>query len=258
MLRRWRQARAASQHELALACGVSQRHISFLETGRSRPSRGMVLHLGSVLSVPLERQNAMLLAAGFAPVYQRRPLDASEMDPVSRAIDALLEGQEPYPAIVVDAAYRILRANAALGRLLGFLLGFDAVAAAPDAPLNAAEMVMRPDGLRPVIENWAEVATWLIRRLRAEAMLEERDGRLGPLLERLLAYPDVAGFESAGQPEAELPPTLALRFRKGDSRLALFSVIATVGTPLDVSLQDVRVELFFPADEGTRAWFAGA
>lgn len=254
MLGDWRRLRGASQLELALACGVSQRHVSFLETGRSRPSRGMVLHLATVLEVPLDRQNAMLLAAGFAPVYGSRSLDAPEMRPIAGAIEHILDGQEPYPAIVVDRAYRILRANGALGTLVGFLIGAERAEAVAAGPSNAVELVLREDGLRPVLENWREVGTWLIRRLRAEAMLEGGEKEIGDLLDRVLELPDVAGLDRAAPIAEELPPTLALRFRKGDATLSFFSVVATVGTPLDVSLQNLRLELFFPADAATEAW----
>jgi transcriptional regulator with XRE-family HTH domain len=255
MLREWRRARGASQLELALACGVSQRHLSFLETGRSRPSRGMVIHLASVLDVPLHQQNALLLAAGFAPVYRERPLDAPEMRPVDRAIDHMLDRQEPYPAILVNEAYDILRGNRGLAALLGFLLGPATVAAASGPPMNAVEMVLRADGLRPFLENRDEVGAWLIRRLRAEAMLRGNDDKIGAVLDRVLRLPDVAGLDRAGPIDRGFPPTLALRFRKGNIRLSLFSVIATVGTPLDISLQDLRLELFFPGDDETAAWF---
>lgn len=192
MLREWRRARGPSQLELALTCGLSQRHLSFLETGRSRPSRGMVLHLASVLDVPLDQQNAMLLAAGFAPFYQKRPLDSPEMQAVDSAIGHALCRQEPYPGMLVDGAYNIHRANDALPRLLGFLLGPDAAA---QAPPNAVETVLHPGGLRAVMENWEEVGTWLIRRLRAEAMLETNEHNIGALLERMLQLPGVAAME---------------------------------------------------------------
>lgn len=260
MLRQWRRARGASQLELALHCGLSQRHLSFLESGRSRPSRGMVLHLASALNVPLRQQNAMLLSAGFAPVYKERALDAPDMRPVEQAITHALRQQEPYPAIVVDGYYNILRANGGLGALLGLLLGAEAsgddTAAAARSPINAVEIVLQPGGLRPWIENWEEVAAWLLRRLRAEALLEgaNRDG--AALLERVLALPGIAKIADAGAAGEDLPPTLVVRFRKNGTRLALFSMIATIGTPLDVSLQNLRLELFFPADEATAAWFA--
>lgn len=254
MLREWRRARGASQLDLALTCGLSQRHLSFLESGRSRPSRGMVLHLASALGVPLRQQNAMLLSAGFAPAYKERPLDAPDMRPVEQALDHALRQQEPYPAIAVDGAYNILRANRALGSFLTWLTGHAPSPA--DAPLNAVEIVMHPDRLRPLIENWEEVAVWLIRRLRAETMLEGAGAEAKALLARMLALPGVAQIAQVAQVDGDLPPVLVVRFRKGDLRLALFSMIATVGTPMDVSLQNLRLELFFPADDATAMWFA--
>lgn len=257
ILREWRRARGASQLELSLLCGLSQKHLSFLESGRSRPSRGMVLHLASALGVPLRQQNAMLLAAGFAPIYKERSLQSPEMRPIERAFSYVLQQQEPFPAIVVDRAYNILRANDGMAGLLSFLSG-----AAPmpgDQPQNAVELTLRPDGLRPWIENWEEVAAWLLRRLRAEAMIEGA-GRQAHLdmLKRLRALPGVSELERGAQYEQDLPPTLVVRFAKGQTRLSLFSVIASLGTPLDVSLQGVHVELFFAADEATEAWFKGS
>lgn len=254
MLREWRRARGASQLDLALNCGLSQRHLSFLESGRSRPSRGMVLHLASALGVPLRQQNAMLLSAGFAPVYKERPLDAPDMRPVEQALAHALRQQEPFPAIAVDGAYNILRANRALGAFLAFLTGR---APAPEAgPLNAVEIVLRPDGLRPLIENWEEIAVWLIRRLRAESMLEGAGAEAATLLTHVLALPGVAEVAQVSQVEQDFPPVLVVRFRKDGLRLSLFSMIATVGTPMDVSLQNLRLELFFPADDATAQWFA--
>jgi transcriptional regulator with XRE-family HTH domain len=258
MLREWRRARGASQLDLSLICGMSQRHLSFLESGRSRPSRSMVLHLASALTLPLRQQNAMLLSAGFAPVYKERALDAPDMRPVEQAISHALRQQEPYPAILVDGSYNILRSNHALRILLGFLLGTERAAVAAQAPINAVEIVLNPDGLRPFIDNWNEVAGWLLRRLRAEVMLEGPDRETAPLLDRVLALPEVAQVAQANTALEDLPPTLVVRFCKGDVRLALFSMIATIGTPLDVSLQNLRLELFFPADDATAAWFAAA
>ena len=256
MLREWRKARGASQLDLALNCGLSQRHLSFLESGRSGPSRGMVLHLASALDVPLRQQNAMLLSAGFAPVYKERALDAPDMRPIDRALDHALRQQEPYPAIVVDGAYGILRANRALGVLLAFLIGAEAAAAAARAPLNAVEIMLRPDGLRSFVENWEEVATWMVRRLRAEAMLEGSGTEAATLLKKVLELPGVAEIAKVSNSDQDFPPTLVVSFRKGETRLSLFSMIATMGTPLDVSLQNLRLEMFFPADDFTAQWFA--
>jgi transcriptional regulator with XRE-family HTH domain len=257
MLREWRKARGASQLDLALNCGLSQRHLSFLESGRSRPSRGMVLHLASALDVPLRQQNAMLLSAGFAPVYKERSLNAPEMEPVDRALEHALNQQNPFPALVVDRAHAILRSNRAMQTLMAFLLGESAARAAAGSPVNAIGLLLSPEGLKPHVENWEEAAGWAIRRLRAEAMVERaNDGATG-LLATLMQLPGVAEASAATAVE-DFPPTLAVRFRKGKVRLALFSMIATVGTPLDVSLQDLRLELFYPADEQTAAWFRQA
>jgi transcriptional regulator with XRE-family HTH domain len=256
MLRQWRKARGASQLDLALNCGLSQKHLSFLESGRSRPSRAMVLHLASALDVPLRQQNAMLLSAGFAPIYKERPIEAPDMQPINQALDHALRQQEPYPAIVVDRAHNILRANRGLETLMTFLVGVEAAAAAAQAPMNAIELVLRADGLKPLIENWAEVAAWLIRRLRAEAMVDGAGEPAAELLARMLRLPGVEEVAQASHPDQDLPPTLVLTLRKDPVRISLFSMIATIGTPLDVSLQNLRLELFFPADEPTERWFS--
>lgn len=257
MLREWRKARGASQLDLALTCGLSQRHLSFLESGRSRPSRGMVLHLASALDVPLRQQNAMLLSVGFAPIYKERRLDAPEMKPVDRALEHALKQQDPFPALVVDHAHTILRANRSMGTLIGFLLGESAAQAAAGSPVNAIGLLLSPEGLKPHVENWEEAAAWAIRRLRAEAMVERASKEANSLLALLMQLPGVAEVAAATAIE-DFPPTMAVRFRKGETRLALFSMIATMGTPLDVSLQNLRLELFFPADDATAAWFRKA
>lgn len=258
MLREWRKARGASQLDLSLNCGLSQKHLSFLESGRSRPSRGMVLHLASALDVPLRQQNAMLLSAGFAPVYKERALNAPDMRPIDRALDHVLRQQEPYPAIVVDRAHNILRANRSLGALMAFLMGAEAAAAAAQSQINGFELVLQPAGLRPFIENWEEVATWMVRRLRAEAMLEGSGTEAATVLKKVLELPGVAEIAQVSHAEQDFPPTLVVSFRKGETRLSLFSMIATMGTPLDVSLQNLRLEMFFPADDFTARWFARA
>lgn len=254
MLREWRRLRGSSQLDLALHCGLSQRHLSFLESGRSRPSRGMVLHLASALDVPLRDQNAMLLAAGFAPVYRQRNLNAPDMKPVDLALEHVLRQQSPYPALVVDELHTIVRGNQALSSLLAFLTG----GAPLPSPANAVEALLAPDALRGAVENWEEVAAWMVRRLRAEVLLEGAGAAAHALLERVLRLPDVARAASVWRADQELPPTLVLWLRRGDTRLGLFSMIATVGTPLDVALQNLRLELFFPADESTARWFAHA
>ena len=255
LLKEWRQVRGSSQLDFALSSGISQRHLSFLESGRSRPSRGMVLHLASALAVPLRQQNAMLLAAGFAPAYAERKLDAPELGPISAALDRALAQQEPFPAVVVDRIYNLVRANKGALTLLGTLLDPAALAPPPSgAPHNLMRLVVRRDGLRPHMENWDEAVVWLIRRLRAEAIAEGARAH-DAFLDELLTDPDVARLAHAPREESDYPPALTVRFRHGKTSLALFSMIATVGTPLDVALQDLRLEFFFPADAVTEKWF---
>ena len=250
LLRAWRRRRGMSQLDLALACDVSQRHVSFLESGRSSPSRGMALHLASALAVPLRQQNELLLAAGFAPAYGERPPEAPDMRQVTEALKRMLAQQEPFPALIVDGGYRVLDANHAAAGLIGFLLGRPLE---PGATLNLAEAILAPDLLRPALENWSDVALWLLRRMRAEAVHEGGPGAADPI-GPFLHLPEVAKLARRPRDEAELPPTLVARFRRDGVRLALFSVIATLGAPLDVALQDIRVEFFFPADRATDDW----
>lgn len=250
LLRRWRQARGASQLDLALTCSTSQRHLSFLESGRARPSRGMVLQLAEALSVPLRHQNALLLAAGFAPAWDEGGLDQPSMEPVRAAIAHMLDRQAPYPAILVDRRYTLLQANAGATRLMDFLLG----PAPPDAPApNLLRLILNP-ALRPLLENFQEVAAWMIRRIRAEALLADPLDTDRELL-AMLDHPAVTGLRPGDLESRPPAPALSLRFAKDGVRLSLFSVIAMLGTPLDAGLQDMRVELFYPADDSTAAWF---
>lgn len=253
LLRRWRQARGTSQLDLALACDTSQRHLSFLESGRARPSRGMVLNLAGALAVPLRHQDALLLAAGFAPLFGARPPDAPELAPVRAAIDRMLDQQMPFPAVVVDRHYTLVQANPAALRLIGFLMGPGWPG--PTGPLNLVRLLFSQH-MDATLENFAEVAGWTLRRLRAEALLEDplADG-FGPLRD-LADNPALAAHaRTALADDGTTAPALTLRFARDGMRLALLSVIASMGTPLDAGLQDLRVELFFPADAATEAWF---
>ncbi|WP_162937358.1 helix-turn-helix domain-containing protein [Indioceanicola profundi] len=251
LLRRWRLSRGTSQLDLALTCDTSQRHISFLESGRARPSRGMVLNLAGALAVPLRHQDAMLLAAGFAPAYGTRPPEAPEMRPIQAVLDRMLERQEPFPAVVVDRHYNLVQANEGAMRLLGFLLGPEA-ASAP--PINLVQALFSPP-VEGLVENFREVALWTVRRLRAEALLEDPLAEDPEPLRSLMTHPALAGAGSAGAVDEAAIPALTIRFVQDGVRLSLLSVIASLGTPLDAGLQDLRVELFFPADEATEGWF---
>jgi transcriptional regulator with XRE-family HTH domain len=253
-LRSWRERRAMSQLALAVEAEVSQRHVSFLELGRTQPSREMVLRLAAVLDVPLREQNALLLAAGFAPVWRERALGAPELAVVDRALDFMLAQQEPYPAFVVDRRWNLLRANQAGQRFVGFLTDTRPQAPDPASPVSLADALLAPDALRPLIANWREVALYFVRSVRADA-LADGSGETGALLTRLLAYPDVRGLAQTLAIEERQEPVLAMHFVKGGASLKLFTTIATLGTPQDVTLQEIRIECFFPADAETAETF---
>jgi transcriptional regulator with XRE-family HTH domain len=244
-LRWWRERRGLAQLGLAEAAGASQRHLSFLESGRTAPSRDMVLRLCAVLDIPLRQQNAMLLAAGFAPVWRESALTEPQLAEVNNALDFMLAQHEPYPAFVVDRRWNLLRANDGALRFVGFLVG-----AAPTGAVNLADALIAPDGLRGLIVNWQEVALYFLRSVQADALA---DGTLetADLLRRLLTYPGVPALSDVAPPDTPHAPVLAMHFQKDETALKLFTTIATLGTPQDVTLQEIRIEFFFPADEAT-------
>jgi hypothetical protein len=211
----------------------------------------MVLLLAGVLDVPLREQNALLVAAGCAPVYRETALAAPELGQVRRALDLMLAQQEPYPALVVDRHWNVLRQNEGAHRL--FQLFLDRDAATVLGPPNAARLTFHPRGLRPYITNWEVLAGPLIQQIHREAVGGVPDEGTRPLLEELLAYPGVPARWRAPDPKAQSTPLLALALRKDDLALQFFTTIATVGTPQDITLQELRVECFFPADEATEA-----
>ncbi|MEM7022359.1 MAG: helix-turn-helix domain-containing protein [Pseudomonadota bacterium] len=254
-LRQWRAQRAVSQLELALRSEVSQRHVSFLESGRAKPSRDMVLRLADALDVPLRHQNAMLLAAGFAPAYPERDLTAPDLSQVRRAIDFILAKQEPYPAIVADRFWNLVASNGAAQRLVGFLLG---ASAAEDAPLNLMALMFDPDGLRQHIENWDEVASAMFRRAQAEALAAGDPAEVQKLQGAIGGLPDVPPRSRALDSGTEIAPILTVHFHKDGTSLRFFSTITTLGTPQDVTLQEIRIESFFPADQATTDWLDAA
>jgi transcriptional regulator with XRE-family HTH domain len=243
LLKDWRRRRRLSQLDLALEAGVSARHLSFVETGRSKPSREMVLHLAEQLEVPLRDRNQLLLAAGYAPAYGERPLDAPEMEPVREAIEGVLAGHEPFPAIVVDRWWTLVAANEALALIT------DGVAPAlMEPPVNALRVALHPDGMAPRIVNLGRYRQHLLDRLRREVVLTA-DDRLGALYEELRAYPAPEAPPSPSHPEIAVP----MRLRVGDAELAFFSTIATFGTAVDITLAELAIEAFFPADVATAA-----
>lgn len=248
LLKQWRSVRRMSQLELALEAGISARHVSFVETGRSRPSREMVMLLAEVLSVPLRERNTLLESAGYARYYRETGLSAPELAQVRRVIEFILERHEPYSAVAIDRRWNVLMANRSHERMLDHLLSDRSL------PANTAGNLLRltfdPDGLRPRIVNWEEVARALVDRVHRE-IGGSPDEESEALLEELLSYPGVP--ERWRVPDLTRPPPMVIpiRLRAGDSQLALFSAITTLGTAQDVTLRELRIEAFFPADETT-------
>lgn len=254
LLRTWRDARKLSQLELALASRISQRHLSFLESGRARPSREMVLQLAEALEVPLRERNTLLTAAGFAAMYRHSELASPAMAPVREALKLMLEHHEPNPAAVVDRDWNVLMINRAMLRV--FSLAGDPAAlwarVCPDGPHNMLKVTFHPEGFRPWIANFAEVAPVLLNRTRREAAACGSEGLLR-LLDEVLAYPGIPEAWRAPDWQAPPPPVLPLALAKDGLRLQLFSTITTFGTPQDITTDELRVESFFPADEASAA-----
>jgi len=251
LLQHWRKARRLSQLALAAEAAVSIRHLCFVETGRANPSRTMVLRLAEVLDVPLRERNTLLLAAGFAPVYQESKLDAPALAAVRGALEAILAQQEPYPAVVMDRDWDIRHANKAASRFFGFLQ--TGHAASPPGPANVLRMMFHPDGVRRYVTNWPDVAEALVRRARREAIGGVTDERAQRILHEVLAYPGVPVSLASLDAAVPLPPVVPVRFARGDRQFDFFSTVTTLGTPQDVTLQELRIECFFPANNATRS-----
>jgi transcriptional regulator with XRE-family HTH domain len=248
LLKLWRERRRLSQEALALQAGVSVRHLSFVETGRSRPSRDLLVALSRALEVPLRARNELLLAAGFAPTYRETPLESAEMQAVRRAVEFMLRQQEPYPAIVLDRHWNILRANAAMSRVLGRFMT-EAQAKAAGAP-NVMRLTYHPEGLRSSIVNWEETASAYIQWLHRD-LLRTGDPKTAELLEELLGHPGVPSRWLSIDLDASTSPYLAMELRGNDAHFNFFTTIASLGTPYDITLHELRIESFFPADEAT-------
>jgi transcriptional regulator with XRE-family HTH domain len=247
LLQYWRKAKNLSQLALATEADVSSRHISFLETGRAKPSRDMVVLLATVLGVPLRERNQLLLAAGFAPLYREAPLDAPELGAIRAALDAILRQQEPFPAVVMNRYWDILDMNQAGRRFFGMLLGDRE----GRRPANVLRLMFDPKELRPHVTNWNSVAEKLLQRLRREATGGVKDSLTAALLAEILSYPDVPA--QLQRPNLALPlvPVASICFRYQGIDYDFFSTVTTLGTPQDVALEELRIECFFPANSAT-------
>jgi transcriptional regulator with XRE-family HTH domain len=254
LLREWRRRRRLSQLDLALEAGVSARHLSFLETGRSRPSAEMVLHLADQLEVPLRDRNQLLLAAGHAPVYGQRGLEEPEMGPVREMIERVLSGHEPYPAVVVDRHWGMVAGNHAVA-----LLTEGVAPHLLEPPVNVLRATLHPDGMAPRIENLPEWRAHLLERLGRQAVVSG-DPALAALHEELASYP--GGPPAAPHDPAAGEIAVPLRVRTGERVLAFISTLTTFGTAVDVTVSELSIESFFPADPDTadalREQIAGA
>jgi transcriptional regulator with XRE-family HTH domain len=245
LLKEWRELRRKSQLTVALEAGVSPRHVSFVESGRSTPSRAMVLTLAGALDVPLRERNTLLTAAGYAPMFPEGGLESPELAQVRRALERLLDHQEPYPAVVLDRQWNIVQTNRAAPRLFGHFVDLDSL----PQPLNLLRSIFDPGGLRPWIANWDVVSATLVQRVFREAVAGIPDRRTVALLEELRSYPGPAASRPLA-PASSLP-FHPVEFEKGDLRLAFFSMVTTVGAPFDITAQELRIEAFFPADAVT-------
>lgn len=255
LLKQWRNQRGFSQLDLAITSQVSQRHISFLESGRAKPSRDMVLQLATVLEIPLRQQNLMLTAAGFAPIHTQTDLSAPEMTSVRKALDFMLQKQEPYPAFVIDRYWNLILTNDAATRLLIAFLDPDQLQIRfnVDGKINLMRVLFHPQGLRSFIVNWEKLAGRLLQRVQREAMTEDEQSTR--LLNELMSYPGVAELEHLSKRSTQNALLLTTHFKRDYLEWKFFSTIATLGTPYDITLQELRIECLFPADEATeRSW----
>lgn len=254
LLKTWRQKRRLSQLDLALESGVSQRHVSFLESGRAKPSRSMILQLSETLEVPLRERNDWLIAAGFAPVFRARPLDDPQMNQVMNAVRLMLANHEPFPAIAIDRAWNIRLSNKPFD-VLASMIGEDVWARVGGAERNLMRLFFHPNGVKPLIANWTAIAPLLWHRARREA-----DALGGQEMKAVLA--DLSQYQDAdtlwAAEETALVPVLPLEMEKDGLRVSLFTVIATFGTAQDVTADEMRIESFFAADEATENLFRQA
>src|SRR6516225_5367590 len=249
ILGEWRAVRRLSQLDLALLTGISQRHISFVESGRAQPSRDMIFKLADGLDLPLRARNDLFLAAGYAPAYPERRLDLSEMKAAREALEMILGHHEPYPAVVMDGSWNIVMQNAAASRIIAACVGRDALRQLfPDGVINFMQLMFSQKGLRPHILNWAHTRLALLNRLRREAA--GKPNSPSGMLRRQFDS-DTPRGEHMIHGEGD-EPMLSLELGIGDARLRLFNTFTTFGTPQDVLLQELRIDMSFPADEMTK------
>lgn len=239
LLRYWRAQRGQSQLDLAVDASISQRHVSFVESGRSVPSRKLLITLSESLNIPLRERNSLLLAAGYAPIYQESALDDETMAVLWSAIDQMLQNHEPHPAILMDRYWNVIRSNNAAVNFFNSLFDLEAF----PKPRNFLELTFDPAGLRPFIEDWEQVAAGLLQRVRREALGQVVDTRLKALLDKLKRFP---GTDNLPVSTSFDNPILPITFLRGDERICYFSLVTSVGTPQTVTAEELRLECMFP------------
>jgi transcriptional regulator with XRE-family HTH domain len=251
LLRYWRDVRDMSQLDLSLEAGVSQRQISFIESGRSVPGRNTLLTLAQTLDVPLRERNALLLAAGYAPVYSEAPWDAQEMQCVIRAFERVVRQHEPFPAIVMDRHWNVLMTNDAAPRFFNHFIDMSS----RTGPRNMLHLIFDPKGMRPFVDDWDNVSRSLLQRVYRESVGHAIDNTTQRLLDELLAYPDVPRDWKTHYSPSSTPglPVIPLGFVSEGVVLRYFSLVTSVGTPQTVAAQELRLECMFPADDATEA-----
>jgi len=251
LLKQWRGVRGRSQLDISVDTGISQRQISFIESGRSVPSRSTLMGIAQALEIPLRERNALLLAAGYAPLYSGAAWNSDEMKSISKALERMIAQHEPYPAIVMDRYWNVLQTNDAAPR---FFNGFIDMSAQP-SPRNMLHLIFDPKGMRPFIAGWETLARSLIHRVRREAVGHIVDQKTKDLVTELLAYPDVQSeWRALDRPSAL--PMIPMSFVKDGAMMNYFSLVTTVGTPQTIAAQELRVECLYPADDETEALHA--
>jgi transcriptional regulator with XRE-family HTH domain len=254
LLRRWRGARRMSQIDLAHAVSCSPKHLSFLETGRANPSPEMATRFAVALELPMRARNELLIAAGFAPLYPETPLGGTLLTGVRTALEFMLRQQEPYPAMVVDPGWNIVMINRAMVLMGRAFMAPGAARAASEAAGNANLVIFDPRLMRSSVENWNEVARLIIERVAQEARRAVPRSPIARHLSRLLAFPGAPRPDT--RPDTvPVEPLMTVALRRGDTALRYFSTLATFGTPHDITLQELRIKSFFPADDESAATF---
>jgi transcriptional regulator with XRE-family HTH domain len=245
-LRAWRATRGKSQLDISLDTGISQRQVSFIESGKSTPGRQNLLHIAEALDVPFRERNALLLAAGYAPIYAETSFDDREMKGVTQALKRMLQQHEPYPAVVLDRYWNVIMTNDAAPEFFGHFVDM----ATRSGPRNLLHLMFDPDGMRPFIADWEGTARSLLSRVFRESVGRVIDPRTRELMATLLAYP---GVEEAWKvtTSVESTPVIALSFEKDGRTFSFFSLVTTVGTAQTITTQEMRVECMFPLDDET-------